>query len=207
MVSATPVARFGLDPGQSNAGVTLVDGAAWNNQPSPSGAPSNTGSVTVGGGNDHVRLSVAGLPNFAAAKTVAFWYWMEPPLTARRYMVVFASTGNAALEFLVNSGSPVVWIGATTGGQDVVLTQRVKMGWNHMAYTYASGTSHIYVDGVRVRSSSLVHRSAAVTELLLGTVAPGSTSSENFVGRIDDLRIYDRVLGDADVKAIFDGAP
>jgi Concanavalin A-like lectin/glucanases superfamily len=207
VVSATPVARFGLDPGQSNAGVTLVDGATWNNQPSPSGAPSNTGSVTVGGGNDHVRLSVAGLPNFAAAKTVAFWYWMEPPLTARRYVVVFASTGNAALEFLVNSGTPVVWIGATTGGQDVVLTQRVKTGWNHLAYTYVSGTSHIYVDGVRVRSSSLVHRTAAVTELLLGTVAPGSTSSENFVGRIDDLRIYDRALADADVKAIFDGAP
>ena len=64
----------------------------------------------------------------------------------------------------------------------------------------ASGTSHIYVDGVRVRSSSLVHRTAAVTELLLGTVAPGTTSSQNFVGRIDDLRVYDRALGDADIR-------
>ena len=90
---------------------------------------------------------------------------------------------------------------------DVVLTQRVKTGWNHLAYTYASGTSHIYVDGVRVRSSSLVHRTAAVTELLLGTVAPGTTSSQNFVGRIDDLRVYDRALGDADIKAIFGRAP
>ena len=207
MVGATPVARFGLDPGQANAGVTLADGAAWDNQASPAGGPSNTGSVTLGGGNDHVRLSVSNVPGFAAPKTVAFWYWMEPPLTARRYLVVFASTGDAALEFLVDSGSPVVWIGATTGGVDVVLTQRVKVGWNHLAYTYASGTSQIYVDGAPVRSSTLVHRTAAVTELLLGTVAPGSTSNENFMGRIDDLRIYDRVLGAADVKAIFDGAP
>ena len=106
MVSATPVAQFGLGPG-SNPGATLVDGASWNDQPSPAGG-ANTGSVTLGGGNDHVRLSVANLPTFSAPKTVSFWYWMEPPLTARRYMVVFASTGNAALEFLVDSGTPVV---------------------------------------------------------------------------------------------------
>ena len=205
----TPVVRWSLDPG-SAAGVTLRGGATWSSERSPAGGSGNVGSVSLLGGDDYAELSVSGLPGFSAPKTVSFWYWMEPPLTARRYILVFASSNDAALEFLVDEGELIVWIGATSGGMDVILDEprhAVKAGWNHVAYTYASGNSRIFLDGAFAKSSPLTHRTNSVSELLIGTVNPGPSSATNFVGKLDDLRIYNSVLSDSQIKALFDGAP
>src|SRR2546430_9039414 len=71
--------------------------------------------------------------------------------------------------------------------------------WTHLAGTFDGATMRLYVNGVEVASQA---QTAALTATA-GTLQIGADSytGENFAGRIDEVRIYNRALTAAEIQA------
>ena len=67
--------------------------------------------------------------------------------------------------------------------------------WVHLAAVYSEGTQQFYVDGVFAAEESATVNVNSTQELLIGAGA-NETANHNylFVGKIDDVRLYDRAL-------------
>ena len=71
--------------------------------------------------------------------------------------------------------------------------------WSHLALTWDGTTMRLYVNGTQVatkaRSGTLQSTAGGAGPVRLGN----NTYSENFLGRIDEVRIYSRALSAAEV--------
>ncbi|MGE0142998.1 MAG: DUF1553 domain-containing protein [Planctomycetota bacterium] len=77
--------------------------------------------------------------------------------------------------------------------------------WHHVAFTRAraSGRIELFVDGVAVADAVGGQQAlTAPAELSIGRLQPGG---HDFVGSLDDVRIYDRVLAAREVLALAEG--
>ena len=107
---------------------------------------------------------------------------------------------------LVN-GKFVLGVGSTSGDVTLASTVNVNDGaWHHLAATRnnTTGAMQVYVDGVlRGSGTGPIGARTFPPALRIGGLQTGN----NFLaGSLDDVRLYDRVLG-ADEIAAFSGAP
>ena len=102
-------------------------------------------------------------------------------------------TSNNQAYWYVSSTS--VAIGHATGY--TYLTVPAMDGWHHMAITHDSGTACIYINGVNTECDT----TGALSDIkYIGTDQP---SNEWFDGNIDEVAIWDRVLGKDEIKQVF----
>lgn len=76
--------------------------------------------------------------------------------------------------------------------------------WVHVAVTYDLNSVRLFYNGV-LNGSAVTDGSpiaSSVTDLLIGAVFTGGGINENYHGRIDDVRIYNRALSTADLMEI-----
>ena len=92
-------------------------------------------------------------------------------------------------------------VGVNIGGyQEIFGTSTLPLNtWSHVAGTYNGATLRVYVNGVQVASK-------AQSGTLLRTTSPlriGANTQwgEYFGGRIDEVRIYNRALTQAEIQA------
>jgi hypothetical protein len=91
------------------------------------------------------------------------------------------------------------WNTHMSGGQTTPLNE-----WHHVATVFNSSTLKIYYDGTLVATQPMVMTITADTRALtIGADVPGVL--EIFFGKIDDVRIYNRALSDADVTQLWGG--
>ena len=109
-----------------------------------------------------------------------------------RYSITYYKTGNAY--FYINSGG----INVNTPAP---LNKRV-----HLAATFDSTTMKIYVDGVLKATKAIDPVSRIVSNRPLA-IGEGTATGAGFYGLVDDARIYNRVLTDAEVKTLFTNGP
>jgi RNA polymerase sigma factor (sigma-70 family) len=80
-------------------------------------------------------------------------------------------------------------------------------GWVHVAFVHAGGQTRLYVNGVpvRVTTGRAARAGAMQGALTIGSARrradPGGLQ-DHFDGIVDEARIYDRALGDAEVAAL-----
>ncbi len=78
--------------------------------------------------------------------------------------------------------------------------------WHHVAFTYGGTTAKIYVNGELKSEESGVEirrlKQRAGVPFYIGS----RKNKENFFGKIDDIRIYKRVLSDDDILALYNEA-
>jgi prepilin-type N-terminal cleavage/methylation domain-containing protein len=75
----------------------------------------------------------------------------------------------------------------------------INSAWRHVAGTYNGTSVFLYVDGQQVASST---KSGSFSTFMpkIGGVSVGS---ENYTGRIDEVRIYNRALSAAEILAMY----
>src|SRR4030043_1881844 len=87
--------------------------------------------------------------------------------------------------------------------------------WYHLAVSFGGGHIKFYIDGVLVKdwdnvpNANIVDISADPHNLVFGQAKPTSeyadeTDPDFFKGKMDDIRIYNRVLNDDEVVALFE---
>jgi hypothetical protein len=78
--------------------------------------------------------------------------------------------------------------------------------WIHVALTWDDGATVQYINAEQIHSGTMTFRDTAdATVMTVGCVS--STNNETFVGSIDDARIYDTVLSEAELIRAMEGTP
>lgn len=96
---------------------------------------------------------------------------------------------------------------AVNGGANIAINPptNYKNNWVNYQMSYSSGTLKAFVNGVNVGqlNSAIIkigHNKSGIGTHSWGN---GSATSTRFVGSIDNLRIYNRALSDAEVQALY----
>lgn len=84
---------------------------------------------------------------------------------------------------------------------NVVCPAPVNNAWHHIAATQAGTKASLYLDGKLRASGTLEPIGNAPSEISIGRY--DSPSFFYFTGRIDDVRIYDRALSEAEVAELY----
>ena len=148
--------------------------------------------------------------NFTNQCTVAVWIENQSPVGQYRSIVSKENNDNYLphFKFQISPQGPLdfyVSKGAAVGSQKLD-------GWKHYVAVGDQSSLRLYVDGVL--ESSVVHASDFLvpnqSDLTIGRLshyeprAPQANPWMYFLGKIDDVRIYNRALSDAEVKSLFE---
>ncbi|MEM6265734.1 MAG: LamG-like jellyroll fold domain-containing protein, partial [Bacteroidota bacterium] len=80
-------------------------------------------------------------------------------------------------------------------------------GWHHVAYTNdLDGRAYIYMDGQLVDSSDVGTGTYVVAGFPLIVGADNANNSDNYEGKIDDIRLYRGLLTSSEVDSLFNEA-
>jgi hypothetical protein len=98
------------------------------------------------------------------------------------------------------------WNGSAIQGLDYF--GAIGSGWNHVAYTHTNGRNELYLNGVLVANSVVtpIIYTGRGSNTAIGNHAAGSTGFD-LKGRLDEVRVYNRVLTQADIVALLVEAP
>jgi len=80
-----------------------------------------------------------------------------------------------------------------------------SLGWNHYVVILQSGTGNtkFYRNGVLLTSGTVTYNNAiTVTKFVVGRISDGGYY-DHFNGKIDDIRVYDKVLTASDVSSLY----
>jgi hypothetical protein len=182
--------------GRENHG-TLNGGVKWVRGVSGS-------ALGFDGGAGCVSLGISGLPASEAPKTIAWWQWMDKDSGGYHMMIGFADIEkDMGLHSIFYKGKLGVniWGGAFLAAIDPPAENQ----WQHLAYTFDGKTNRLYLNGELKDTSTASPLKGAVKRFELGRWGgsrPGAAADGHFAGMLDEIRIYDRPLSDAEVQAL-----
>jgi hypothetical protein len=165
-------------------------------------------------GAQHLQVGGGLADVLGGTATLAFWIattqasaspylWESPGISG----VELAGGGNDVFwGFLTNTGR----IGLAVGDLDRAVSAAPVNdgGWHHVALTrsLAGGALQVYVDGTLSDAAPAGSTAAVTTPFAsLGRIEDTSGTPAYFVGRLDDVRIYGRVLAEDEVRLLAQG--
>ena len=180
--------------GNSNAG-TLAGGTAW------SAAGRFGKALSFDGVNDLVSVPDAASLDLTTGMTIEAW--VNPSaLSGWRTVALKAIPAGLAYALYAHDGAPRPAGTVNTGGADqsAIGTAALPLNtWTHLAVTFGAGTLRLYVNGVQVGTQ--VVSGSLVTSANPLTIGGNGVWSEWFAGLIDEVRIYNRALTQAEIQA------
>ncbi len=185
--------------------------ASGNNHHIPSGGIDGTfvdGHLASDPANTALHFdgsNVLTLPDEAAFDltgfTIAFWVSTESTTNNPVVLAKGADFGNYAVQALqINSRAS--YVHALAGGGNTSAgfgTATLGTTFTHLAVTYSGSQLVLYRDGVQQSSPAA---GAPVQNNTPVTLGGGVTGPANFVGAIDELRFYSRVLSGPEIGAL-----
>jgi hypothetical protein len=198
------VAAYGFEEA---GGATAVDVSGFGNHGSITGA-TRTPSGRFGaaaffdGSGDWITVPDANSLDLTAAMTLEAWVWPTSDTFRRRPIVGKERPGRVAY-FLSGATATIDAPTASvyTGGNNVAAgTGRLTAGvWTHLAATYDGTRLRLYVNGVLVDEDVAFGNIATSSRPL--RIGHNEIDGGIFDGRIDEVRVYSRALGAAEIQA------
>jgi hypothetical protein len=206
--SAGPVAAYSFDEGEGtsaedltgNGHTATLEGATW--------ARGRYGDgLQFDGENDCV--SIPNSPELQLTEEFTLEAWVRPTGSGEEAGPVLTQVDTSAgeeeerfaYELLAGENEvPKAWVrkGGEAGYQGIYGTEPLpEHAWAHLALTDDGAHLRLYVDGDLVRTTPAPNVTTASGSLEIGCDAFGG----HFEGRIDELRIYNRVLDGGEVAA------
>ncbi len=204
--SAELIAHWKLDEG---SGTTTTDATGNGHDGELIGNPEwvigyFVGGLKFAGSPDKVDVPHSVELNPENEFTVSVWANLDPggsdyrsPITSRddypqRGYILYCTPDNT-WQF---------WTGNAAGGWNQAGSPPVTLGeWTHVAGTYSNGEKKLYINGELAGESSAMMPPNTAQVLRIGSGATEGDGNYFFVGTIDDVRVYDNVLTDADIQA------
>lgn len=203
-VGAAPtglVAAYGFNEGagtlvndrSGNANTATASATTWTTAGRYGGALSFNGSTSLVTAKDSASLDLTG------AHTLEAWIYPTVAMRDWRTVLMKEQAGGAVyyLEASSDTGQPAA--GLFSGGERILFAGRSLPAntWSHLATTYDGATQRLYINGVLVASRPQTGAVAASTGAL--RIGGNTIWGEHFQGRIDEVRIYNRALGAAEI--------
>jgi glucose/arabinose dehydrogenase/chitodextrinase len=180
--------------GRGNSG-TLVGGTSWSTQGRYGSA------LSFNGTNGQVRVADSASLDLTTAMTLSAW--IRPAASQNGWRTILQRQTDAYFLNAGNSDGPLRPSGGGTfGGNTQYLsgpTASPVNAWTYVAFTYDGTTQRLYINGTQVASRA----TTGVVETTDNPLWIGGNSpyGEYFNGLIDEVRVYNRALTQADVQA------
>lgn len=151
--------------------------------------------------------SLAGvLPSANTPRSLTFWMYREPTQSGLGNMISWGASNESRARFsiAVQSDGKLYFVGENNDvdlGYSVVPPQT----WTHVAITYANQTIKSYINGVLNGPPVTINtfNTSPAFGLILGEGPPNRrTGQEYFLGKLDEIGIYDRELNASEVQSI-----
>jgi hypothetical protein len=132
--------------------------------------------------------------------------WVRPDVANKWSAVITKERGVKAVSYQMHAegekSAPVAYVGNSTGTYGVTAgTSPIPVHvWSHLAMTYDGAKLRYYVNGVLKGTANGADPGASPDQLLIGgDISWGEEDA--FKGLIDEVRIYDRALEEAEIVA------
>ncbi|MBI3999730.1 MAG: LamG domain-containing protein [Candidatus Omnitrophica bacterium] len=201
--SAQAATLVGYWPFEESSGTTVNDQSGFNNDGQLTGATRSSGKV--GGALFFNGIGGVTIPNSPSLDSLSGGFTMEAWINQTSfidYQTIFWKTDRHnrihMLHFQVGDGAPANIAGlygamnheVSSGGFEGVAPSTIDLDeWHFVAWTYDESITRFYDNGVEVFSASFSEPWAGNDIDLLIGFHP-EISSANFIGRIDEARIY-----------------
>jgi len=176
---------------------TLLNGPTWT-------TGQDGGALQLDGVNDAV--SVPHDDALSLTGTMTFTAWINPDAIGISYNTVLAKDGGGAgSNYYFGTWQDELVFGFFSGGTfREVFTSGLNLKtdtWQHVAASFDNSANRVllYLGGVAVHKGEMTFSPTAVSaDLTIGR----SPDGERWNGKLDDIRIYDSVLGEAEIADI-----
>ncbi len=164
----------------------------------------NTGNgLDFDGENDYVTVdgACAGL----AGKDVTISAWMKAPaVNSAVQFVIGINTSNGDNRLLLGTQTESATLSLYESGWHDTTATVIDNTWHHIAYVLedSSDTVTIYVDGSEAQSFTSMVSIAATDVLSLGQKYSGTTPNYFYDGLLDNVRVYNRALSEAEIALL-----
>ena len=179
--------------GRGNAGTVV--GASWTTQGRYGNALSFNGSSSM------IRVADSASLDLTTAMTLSAW--IRPTASQGGWRTILQRETDAYFLNASNDTGPLRPSGGgTLGGTTQILsgpTASPVDAWTHVALTYDNATLKLFVNGTQVASRTTIGAIQATDSPLW--IGGNNPYGEFFQGLIDEVRVYDRGLTQADIQA------
>ncbi|HEV8413692.1 MAG TPA: LamG-like jellyroll fold domain-containing protein [Bryobacteraceae bacterium] len=157
-------------------------------------------SVALSGSNSYVSVKESPSIELGKQLTVAFWMYattnsnVDPRVVDKLYSWDVKLNGSNRLPQF------------SSGGKYAAMKTPLPLNtWEHVVFTFSSGILKGYINGVPVAFSTNTFTGTETLPLQMYGLFIGTDPSKtaSFKGNVDDVRLYNLVLSDADVLALY----
>jgi Concanavalin A-like lectin/glucanases superfamily len=179
--------------GKGNSGTLM--GASWTTQ----GRYGN--ALSFNGTNSLVRVADSASLDLTTAMTLSAW--IRPTASQSGWRTIFQRQVDAYFLNASNSDGPLRPSGGGTfGGNTQYLsgpTANPVNAWTDVAFTYDGATQRLYINGTQVASRATTGAIQTTDNPLW--IGGNSPYGEYFQGLIDEARVYNRALTQAEIQS------
>jgi fibronectin type 3 domain-containing protein len=202
------VAAYSMNAG---SGATLADATGKGHTGTISGATWSAagkygGALSFDGVNDWVTIADAADLDLTTGMTLEAW--VRPTALGNSWRtVVFKESSSVAYSLYAHDGSAAPVTEIVTGGafRNARGTAALPLNaWSHLAATYDGAALRLYVNGALVRTLAVTGSMTVSTGVL--RLGGNEIWSEWFQGLIDEVRIYNRALTQAEIQSDMNAA-
>lgn len=161
-------------------------------------------AISLNGTDSYVMLPATQPTSAYNEITLATWvYWNGSSQWQRifdfgnntnQYMFLTPRSGNNKLLFTIKNGA---------SEQSVETAQLPANQWVHVAVTLGNGTAKLYVDGALKATKSDFTMKPSDIQPGVNYIGKSQWPDPLFNGRIDEFRVYDHVLSDTEIGAVY----
>lgn len=136
--------------------------------------------------------------------SIALWVYPTQNDSTERDIICCFESGGCGLYL---NGQKINFLAYVNGYKTCISPSTISLNtWHHICGTYNEKIMRLYIDGQEVKTTSvsgkITYNSTCPWEI---GGNPGATAfaTGNFVGKVNDIRIYDNVLSSDDVQRIY----
>jgi hypothetical protein len=163
----------------------------------------SSSAYSFDGTGDYITATVASLPASMSPITVTAWINPGTLASVKNIVTIYNTTPNQELRFRTNA-SGQLQLANSVATVDTAADTLTASTWSHVAFTYDGTSTRLYVNGVLDSggaSTNAIQSSSAAMNAL--TIGKGTVGSQDFLGSIDGVRIYNRELSAIELTALY----
>lgn len=151
-------------------------------------------------------LHVASTPSLETTHAFTVTVWLNRAAGADNACVVnksFGPSGDNSWQACVSAAGKLSFFSASSTSTDGLVSDPVIAAaqWHHIALWWNGTTKATYIDGQRTAQDDAAI-SFDASDITIGADVDGTTTVAPLDGELDDVRIYDRTLSDAEIIAL-----